>query len=66
MRLPHSNFRCKRLPLSDKCINVQDPHDECCEMQICDVSQDVHEEPAENNITSTTSSTTDVTDFFNA
>ncbi|XP_045452953.1 putative epidermal cell surface receptor [Melitaea cinxia] len=51
--------RCKRLPLSDKCINVQDPNDECCEMQICDVSQDVHEEPAEN-ITSSTSSTTDM------
>ncbi|CAH2094377.1 unnamed protein product [Euphydryas editha] len=51
--------RCKRLPQSDKCINVQDPHDECCEMQICDVSQDVHEESVEN-ITSSTSSTTDM------
>lgn len=62
MQLPYFNFRCKRLPLSDKCINVQDPNDECCEMQICDVSQDVHEEPAEN-ITSSTSSTTDVTEI---
>nr|XP_026489639.1 putative epidermal cell surface receptor isoform X1 [Vanessa tameamea] len=51
--------RCKRLPQSDKCINVQDPNDECCEMQICDVSQDVHEEPAEN-ITSSTSPTIEI------
>ncbi|XP_052744098.1 putative epidermal cell surface receptor isoform X3 [Bicyclus anynana] len=51
--------RCKRLPPSDKCINVQDPHDECCEVQICDVSQDVHEEPIDNS-TSTTSTTTPI------
>ncbi|CAH2264159.1 jg8112 [Pararge aegeria aegeria] len=49
--------RCKRLPQSDKCINVQDPHDECCEVQICDVSQDVHEEPVDNSTTSTTTTT---------
>ncbi|XP_034833884.1 putative epidermal cell surface receptor isoform X1 [Maniola hyperantus] len=51
--------RCKRLPQSDKCINVQDPHDECCEVQICDVSQDVHEEPIDNS-TSTTTTTTEI------
>ncbi|XP_073950661.1 stranded at second transmembrane protein isoform X2 [Choristoneura fumiferana] len=49
--------RCNPLPQSDKCINVQDPKDACCEVQVCDVSQDVHEEPVENT-TSTTSTTT--------
>ncbi|KAJ0173765.1 hypothetical protein K1T71_010914 [Dendrolimus kikuchii] len=51
--------RCKPLIPSEKCINVQDPNDACCEVQVCDVSQDVHEEPAENVTSSTlTSSTT--------
>ncbi|KAJ2953164.1 hypothetical protein O0L34_g737 [Tuta absoluta] len=50
--------RCKKLIQSDKCINVQDPNDECCEVQVCDVSQDVHEEPIENTTSSTTTSTT--------
>lgn len=54
---PVIHFRCKRLPPSDKCINVQDPHDECCEVQICDVSQDVHEEPVDNSTSSTTTTT---------
>lgn len=45
--------RCKQLPPSDICINVQDPKDSCCEIQVCDVSQDIHEEPIEN-ATSTT------------
>ncbi|PZC76691.1 hypothetical protein B5X24_HaOG204322 [Helicoverpa armigera] len=48
--------RCNPLPVSDKCINVQDPNDACCEVQVCDVSHDVHEEP-ENTTTSTTSTT---------
>ncbi|XP_047033477.1 putative epidermal cell surface receptor isoform X1 [Helicoverpa zea] len=48
--------RCNPLPVSDKCINVQDPNDACCEVQVCDVSHDVHEEP-ENSTTSTTSTT---------
>ncbi|CAK1583427.1 unnamed protein product [Parnassius mnemosyne] len=51
--------RCNRLPLSDKCINVQDPNDECCEVQVCDVSSDVHEEP--ENITISSSSSTSTT-----
>ncbi|XP_022116637.2 putative epidermal cell surface receptor isoform X2 [Pieris rapae] len=47
--------RCNRMPQSDQCINVQDPKDACCEVQICDVSQDVHEEPIDNStVTSTT------------
>ncbi|XP_026314931.1 putative epidermal cell surface receptor isoform X3 [Hyposmocoma kahamanoa] len=64
--------RCKKLEQSDQCINVQDPNDECCEVQVCDVSHDDHEEPVENitttvkpdtttssiNTTSTTSVTT--------
>lgn len=40
---------------------MQDPTDECCEMQICDVSQDAHEE--HENITNT-SSTTEVSSFL--
>ncbi|CAK1552323.1 unnamed protein product [Leptosia nina] len=40
--------RCNRVAQSERCINVQDPNDACCEIQICDVSQDVHEEPMEN------------------
>ncbi|XP_041968891.1 putative epidermal cell surface receptor isoform X2 [Aricia agestis] len=40
--------RCNRLPQSEKCINVQDPKDECCEVQVCDVSQDDHEEVLDN------------------
>ncbi|XP_052756461.1 putative epidermal cell surface receptor isoform X3 [Galleria mellonella] len=44
--------RCNPIPPSDKCINVQDPKDACCEVQVCDVSQDVHEEI--DNITSST------------
>ncbi|XP_038207029.1 putative epidermal cell surface receptor isoform X2 [Zerene cesonia] len=51
--------RCQRIAQSDRCINVQDPNDACCEIQICDVSQDVHEEPMEN-VTVSTSSTTEV------
>ncbi|CAG9565313.1 unnamed protein product [Danaus chrysippus] len=50
--------RCKNLPHSEKCINVQDPKDECCEVQVCDVSQDVHEE--HDNMTSSTTSTTEI------
>ncbi|XP_047506274.1 putative epidermal cell surface receptor isoform X2 [Pieris napi] len=47
--------RCNRMPQSDRCINVQDPKDACCEIQVCDVSQDVHEEPIDNGtVTSTT------------
>lgn len=52
--------RCKPLPVSDKCINVQDPNDACCEVQVCDVSHDAHEEP-ENATTSTTTTTTTTT-----
>ncbi|XP_072930099.1 putative epidermal cell surface receptor isoform X2 [Epargyreus clarus] len=52
--------RCTRLPQSDKCINVQDPNDECCEVQICDVSQDAHEEPIDNATSSTTTTTTEM------
>ncbi|XP_022817778.1 putative epidermal cell surface receptor isoform X1 [Spodoptera litura] len=52
--------RCKPLPVSDKCINVQDPNDACCEVQVCDVSHDAHEEP-ENTTTSTTTTTTTTT-----
>ncbi|XP_049877919.1 putative epidermal cell surface receptor isoform X2 [Pectinophora gossypiella] len=52
--------RCNKLQPSDKCINVQDPNDECCEVQVCDVSQDVHEEP--ENTTSSTTSTTSTTE----
>ncbi|KAJ8713886.1 hypothetical protein PYW08_007506 [Mythimna loreyi] len=48
--------RCNPLPVSDKCINVQDPNDACCEVQVCDVSHDVHEEP-DNSTTSTTTTT---------
>lgn len=48
--------RCERYQPSDKCINVQDPNDVCCEVQVCDVSQDVHEEP-ENSTSSTTTTT---------
>ncbi|GBP13449.1 Putative epidermal cell surface receptor [Eumeta japonica] len=40
--------RCPKLMASDKCINVPDPKDACCEMQVCDVSQDAHEESADN------------------
>ncbi|XP_063387665.1 putative epidermal cell surface receptor [Cydia fagiglandana] len=46
--------RCAPLPPSDKCINVQDPKDACCEVQICDVSQDVHEDQTDNVTNSTT------------
>ncbi|XP_059058256.1 putative epidermal cell surface receptor [Achroia grisella] len=49
--------RCNPIPPSDKCINVQDPKDACCEVQVCDVSQDVHEEPVDNVTSSTTAST---------
>ncbi|CAB3246236.1 unnamed protein product [Arctia plantaginis] len=49
--------RCSPLTVSDKCINVQDPNDACCEVQVCDVSHDVHEEP-ENSTSSTTTTTT--------
>ncbi|XP_050666015.1 putative epidermal cell surface receptor isoform X2 [Leptidea sinapis] len=52
--------RCTRLPPSDKCINVQDPNDACCEIQICDVSQDVHEEPLENATMSSTPPTENI------
>ncbi|XP_045502574.1 putative epidermal cell surface receptor [Colias croceus] len=48
--------RCQRIAQSDRCINVQDPNDACCEIQICDVSQDVHEEPMDN-VTVSTSTT---------
>ncbi|XP_068618964.1 putative epidermal cell surface receptor isoform X2 [Battus philenor] len=48
--------RCNRLQPSDKCINVQDPNDECCEIQVCDVSSDVHEEPENVTSSSTVSS----------
>ncbi|CAH2045785.1 unnamed protein product, partial [Iphiclides podalirius] len=48
--------RCNRLQPSDKCINVQDPNDACCEVQVCDVSSDAHEEP--ENMTIATSSST--------
>ncbi|XP_063831692.1 putative epidermal cell surface receptor [Ostrinia nubilalis] len=54
--------RCERHPPSDKCINVQDPNDACCEVQVCDVSQDVHEEP--ENVTSSSTSTTETTRSF--
>lgn len=54
--------RCNPLPVSDKCINVQDPNDACCEVQVCDVSHDAHEEP--ENQTSTTSTTTEVIKGF--
>nr|XP_037876204.1 putative epidermal cell surface receptor isoform X1 [Bombyx mori] len=47
--------RCKQYSPSEKCINVQDPNDACCEIQVCDVSQDVHEEPPDNVTSSTTS-----------
>ncbi|KAH9630788.1 hypothetical protein HF086_001016 [Spodoptera exigua] len=50
--------RCNALPVSDKCINVQDPNDACCEVQVCDVSHDVHEEPENSTSTSTTTTTT--------
>ncbi|KAG6464357.1 hypothetical protein O3G_MSEX014459 [Manduca sexta] len=49
--------RCNPLPPSEKCINVQDPNDACCEIQVCDVSHDVHEEPSENITSSTTKET---------
>lgn len=52
------SYRCNRLQPSEKCINVQDPNDECCEVQVCDVSSDAHEEP-ENITIATSSSTTD-------
>lgn len=55
----HFAYRCSPLPVSDKCINVQDPNDACCEVQVCDVSHDVHEEP--ENATSSTSTTTSTT-----
>ncbi|XP_013171003.1 PREDICTED: putative epidermal cell surface receptor isoform X4 [Papilio xuthus] len=48
--------RCNRLQTSEKCINVQDPNDDCCEIQVCDVSSDAHEEP--ENITMSTTTTT--------
>ncbi|CAH0678678.1 unnamed protein product, partial [Chilo suppressalis] len=51
--------RCERHPPSEKCISVQDPSDVCCEVQVCDVSQDVHEEP-ENGTSSTSTTTTEV------
>ncbi|CAG4931432.1 unnamed protein product [Parnassius apollo] len=50
--------RCNPLPLSEKCINVQDPNDECCEVQVCDVSSDVHEEPENITMSSSSSSST--------
>ncbi|XP_063539026.1 putative epidermal cell surface receptor [Cydia strobilella] len=46
--------RCPPLSQSDKCINVQDPNDACCEVQVCDVSQDVHEDQTDNVTNSTT------------
>ncbi|XP_075983326.1 stranded at second transmembrane protein isoform X3 [Anticarsia gemmatalis] len=54
--------RCNPLPVSDKCINVQDPNDACCEVQVCDVSHDAHEEP--ENTTTSTSTTTEVIKGF--
>uniref|UniRef100_A0A2A4JUK9 Fibronectin type-III domain-containing protein n=1 Tax=Heliothis virescens TaxID=7102 RepID=A0A2A4JUK9_HELVI len=54
--------RCNPLPVSDKCINVQDPNDACCEVQVCDVSHDAHEEP-ENSTTSTTTTTETIKGF---
>ncbi|XP_013182860.2 putative epidermal cell surface receptor [Amyelois transitella] len=51
--------RCNPPRPSENCINVQDPNDACCEIQVCDVSHDAHEEP--ENITSTISSTTEMT-----
>lgn len=46
---------------------MQDPNDVCCEMQVCDVSQDVHEEPPENisNSTLTSSTTSEVNSYIN-
>ncbi|XP_026734717.1 putative epidermal cell surface receptor [Trichoplusia ni] len=54
--------RCSPLPISDKCINVQDPNDACCEVQVCDVSHDAHEEP--ENVTTSTSTTTELIKGF--
>ncbi|KAM3962555.1 LOW QUALITY PROTEIN: stranded at second [Aphomia sociella] len=53
--------RCNPIPPSDKCINVQDPKDACCEVQICDVSQDAHEESVDNITSSTTVSAMEMT-----
>lgn len=38
------NSRCEEVKPSDKCINVPDPSDTCCEMQVCDVTHDAHED----------------------
>ncbi|XP_053613388.1 putative epidermal cell surface receptor isoform X1 [Plodia interpunctella] len=51
--------RCNPIRASENCINVQDPNDACCEIQVCDVSHDAHEEP--ENITSSTTTTTTTT-----
>ncbi|KAG7298153.1 hypothetical protein JYU34_018932 [Plutella xylostella] len=53
--------RCAPLKTSDKCIAVADPRDACCQLQVCDVSEDAHEEP--ENVTSSTTSTTEQSQF---
>lgn len=52
--------RCPQLSLpSENCVRVKDPNDSCCQIVLCDVTTDDHEQPDSPSVMMTPSTTTE-------